>query len=107
MQMSVQEFHKIIWRLLGGFNSYFSIISYADTSPLDPIELCSTITSAIGESNGIDAVDEFGQTPLHRAALRGATVCCMHLIQRGADINRQDDNGNTPLGMTVFEKHER
>ena len=88
------------------YDLFINILRFADTSSIDPIELCTTITNAI-ESNGIDAVDEFGQTPLHRAALRGASVCCMHLIQRGANINRKDDNGNTPMGMAVFEKHER
>ena len=47
---------------------------------MDPIELVTTLTSAM-KGVDIDVYDQFGQTPLHRAALRGATVSCMHLLQ--------------------------
>jgi ankyrin repeat protein len=47
---------------------------------MDPIELVSTLTQAM-KSVDINHQDEFGETTLHRAALRGATVCAMHLLQ--------------------------
>ncbi len=56
--------------------------SYSDVARLDPIDLCTTLTSAM-KGNMIDHRDAFGQTPLHRAAIRGAGVCCMHLLQVG------------------------
>ena len=55
----------------------------------------------------IDEPDSFGQTPLHRSALRGAGVCCVHLIQKSARIDAVDHEGNTPIGLSVQAGHER
>ena len=79
---------------------------HSDSSKVDPIEMCTTLTSVM-ETNGIDEADEFGKTPLHCAAMRGATVCCMHLISKGAVINARDGDGNTALALAVKHKHER
>ena len=49
-------------------------------SPLDPIELCSVLTDNM-KNKELDVQDENGQTPLHLAAKRGATICCVHLLQ--------------------------
>lgn len=43
----------------------------------------------------IDAVDQFGRTPLHRAARHPAMVA--FLIRRGANVNVADVFGRTPL----------
>lgn len=49
----------------------------------------------------IDTPDVKGQTPLHAASMQGAMICCMHLVERGADINRLDVDGNSPLSLAV------
>ena len=46
----------------------------------DPIELLSLVTAAM-EDQRIDEVDAYGNAPLHLAAMRGATICCIHLLQ--------------------------
>ena len=79
---------------------------HLNNSKIDPIELCTTLTSVM-ETNGIDEADEFGQTPLHRAAIRGASVCCMHLISKGAAIDARDGEGNTALALAAKNRHER
>ncbi|XP_029642629.1 poly [ADP-ribose] polymerase tankyrase isoform X2 [Octopus sinensis] len=71
----------------------------------EPIELVQLLTSAMRYSQ-IDLTDFFGQTPLHRAACRGATICCRHLVKLHADINRKDNSGNTPLAYAVRHHHD-
>ena len=52
----------------------------------DPISVVSLLCEAMAEQ-GKDAKtqvnhqDNFGQTSLHRAALRGATICSLNLLQ--------------------------
>lgn len=72
----------------------------------DPIELTALLTAGMSGEE-VDTADVFGRTPLHEAASRGAMICCMHLVQRGANINRQDSDGNTPLSLAVKEGHNR
>ena len=51
---------------------------------MDPVELCSTLTSAAAADKKrsiINHTDKFGLTPLHLAARRGAGVCAVYLIQ--------------------------
>lgn len=48
-----------------------------------------------------------GHTPLHIAALNGYWQLSRYLAVQGADINAQDDDGNTPLYLTIlFAKPE-
>ena len=51
-----------------------------DTSQVDPIELCSVLVTAMADKD-IDDPDINGQSPLHRAAFRGATISCAILMQ--------------------------
>lgn len=78
---------------------------FCATSQLDPVELCSVLTKAMRDQQ-IDEIDKFSQTPLHLAANRGATICCVHLLQRKAEVNRRDKEGNTPLSLAVNKGHD-
>ena len=58
------------------------VFSHKDTSSIDPVELCACLTSAVDRRRSVtDHADQFGHTPLHLAARRGAGVCAIHLIQ--------------------------
>ena len=50
------------------------------TRQMDPVESYSIFASAM-KYQQLDVVDEFGRSSLHYAACRGATVCCMLLVQ--------------------------
>ncbi|CAH1779903.1 unnamed protein product [Owenia fusiformis] len=74
-------------------------------SMIDPIEICSMLLTAM-KNVDVDAVDNFGQMALHRAAHRGATVCCMLLVQKGSPVDVPDLDGNTPLAHSVLAVHD-
>ncbi|XP_067678954.1 poly [ADP-ribose] polymerase tankyrase-like isoform X2 [Haliotis asinina] len=78
---------------------------HKDSSQSDPVELCRMVASNM-KAGDINIQDKFGCTPLHRAAFRGAKICCMYLMQMGADVNLKCVLGNTPLTMAVKGKHD-
>ncbi|KAJ7388962.1 hypothetical protein OS493_034598, partial [Desmophyllum pertusum] len=52
----------------------------------DPISVVSLLCEAMSEQGKdvkaqVNHQDKFGQTPFHRAALRGATICALNLLQ--------------------------
>jgi ankyrin repeat protein len=47
--------------------------------------------------NSVTAVDEFGRTPLHYAAVEGDLASVRRLVRDGADVNAQDKQGWSPL----------
>src|SRR6218665_1329209 len=68
--------HLLLWLM--------SLKRHTVVSPMDPVELCSTLTSSTNKpSSMVNYGDQFGLTPLHVAARRGAGVCCLHLIKVG------------------------
>ncbi|ORV15353.1 ankyrin repeat domain-containing protein [Mycobacterium celatum] len=50
----------------------------------------------------VDAVDDDGRTPLHRAIDLGAQDLAVFLVSIGADVNLRDRWGNTPLWRAVY-----
>ncbi|KAM9979763.1 hypothetical protein ACTFIZ_006024 [Dictyostelium cf. discoideum] len=69
----------------------------------DPVQVVSSLCSF--ETIQIDKPDKFGRSPLFYACQHGSTVSALLLIQRKADINRVDEDGNTPLAITLLFKH--
>lgn len=55
--------------------------------------------------NLLNAKDIFGNTALHCAAARGHTDVVQVLIEKGADVDLQDGNGETPLMHAVAQGH--
>ncbi|XP_078675989.1 poly [ADP-ribose] polymerase tankyrase-like isoform X2 [Branchiostoma floridae x Branchiostoma belcheri] len=84
--------------------AFVKIKDHQNKTAIDPIEVTTTLTVAMN-GQGIDTADEFGQTPLHRAAFRGATICCLHLVEKGANIDKKDLEGNSPLSLAVKGGH--
>lgn len=49
------------------------------------------------KQNNINIVDHNGYTILHWAAIKGLDGVVNSLLQNGADVNRKDKTGKTPL----------
>ncbi len=65
--------------------AFVKIGRHGDSSRTDPIEVCSMLVDKMG-GRGVDHRDAFGRSPLHYAARRGATVCCLLLLKHGAQV---------------------
>lgn len=52
----------------------------------------------------IDVTDADGRTPLHHACAREKTLVIKLLIERGADIHAEDNNGDTPLHRAMKDR---
>jgi ankyrin repeat protein len=46
-----------------------------------------------------------GRTPLMLAAFRGDTAAVVNLLERGADVNARDKDGDTALMFAAFRGH--
>ncbi|KAL9986739.1 hypothetical protein ACROYT_G000926 [Oculina patagonica] len=84
---------------------------HRDYSMSDPISVVSLLCEAMAEQGKdvkaqVNHQDNFGQTPLHRAALRGATICSLNLLQKGASLEIKDNDDNTPLSLALREGHD-
>lgn len=53
--------------------------------------------AALTKAGRLDIRDEEGLTPLHRAVERGHLAAAALLLDKGADVNARDPEGNTPL----------
>src|SRR6056300_309557 len=53
----------------------------------------------------VNAANDEGDTPLHRAAQYGHTQTAIALIERGADVNATDYDEATPLHLAVQYGH--
>ncbi|KAI9345692.1 ankyrin repeat-containing domain protein [Obelidium mucronatum] len=69
----------------------------------DPVEIVDFLAT-LPEIQS-DVVDKFGRTPLHYAALIGASSCTNALLKSGVNLDRPDKDGNTPLQLSLLGEH--
>jgi len=70
-----------------------NFLHHASSKP----EILSYLLAQDKENIALDAVNKDGQTPLVKAVLEGNTEAVKLLLDKGADVNLADKNGNTPL----------
>ncbi|XP_022105519.1 tankyrase-like protein [Acanthaster planci] len=81
--------------------AFVKMKKHRDSTQTDPIEIVMVLLEAM-KGQQVDTQDKFGQTPLHWAAYRGATISAMNIAERIKDFNVKDNNGNTPLAMAAL-----
>lgn len=64
------------------------------------------LISAIDQGSPVDLTDAHGNTLLMLAAYHGHAALVEALAQRGADVNRQNDRGQSPLAGAVFKRSD-
>lgn len=70
-----------------------------DVSHIDPVE---TVTSLCGQKGcDVTIVDHWKSTPLHYAAQRGAQICALTLLNKNSNTEVKDEDGNTPLAISL------
>lgn len=72
-------------------------------SPLHWADTRETIELLIANRADVEAVNKKGETPLHIAAVAGATEQLQTLLAHGANIHAQDAHGRTPLQVAQQE----
>ena len=53
----------------------------------------------------VDTKNNYGNTPLHQAAINGHSDVVQHLLDRGAGIDTKDNDGVTPLRLAEGKGH--
>ena len=83
--------------------AFVKIKDWKSNHQIDPIETVSSLCGCKGLQ--MDVADKWLKTPLHYASQRGASVCAVYLINRGASYEKKDIYGNTPLGVGLLNGH--
>jgi ankyrin repeat protein len=83
--------------------AFVKIKNWNNYSQIDPIETVSSLCGRPGLE--IEVADKWHKTPLHYAAQRGATICTLYILQRGANLESKDIYGNSVLGISILRKH--
>lgn len=84
--------------LIGAQEDIHKAVQQGDAAAVQ--ELLTTNPALVNQKN------EYGQTPLHTALLRGKTEIAGLLIAQGADVNAGSNSNITPLMLAVFFGHK-
>lgn len=79
---------------------FIKINGDSQISCIDPIEDLSTLLDV--KDIDVKVKDVFGNTPLHYASQRGATICAMSLINVGSDVLVKNNEQNTSLAYAII-----
>jgi ankyrin repeat protein len=91
-------------------STVFSLLSNAAESTKSTAALLDAIIwrnvqaveQAITNGADVNAKNNYGETPLHKAASLDSSETVELLIQKGAEVDAKDDGGATPLHRAVL-----
>lgn len=72
-----------------------------NTSPAKRARALEAIKSIVAMGVDVNAVNEDGETAMHKAAFTGATNIVQFLADNGANIDARNSNGETPWSMAL------
>eukprot|EP00795_Rhopilema_esculentum_P008747 gene8747-14770_t len=80
-----------------------------ETSMIDPISIvrliCDHAETKSVHTSVLSHKDNRQRTVMHYAALRGASISCLHMLKHGALANGVDEDGNTPVALALRSGH--
>lgn len=84
---------------------YFGKDYEKSSTVIDPVEILTVVIKQM-ENKFLDEQDLAGFTPLHYAAVRGATIACMLLVSNKCCIFKSDNMGNTPISSGIYYERQ-
>eukprot|EP00562_Extubocellulus_spinifer_P004889 CAMPEP_0178535442 /NCGR_PEP_ID=MMETSP0696-20121128/35547_1 /TAXON_ID=265572 /ORGANISM="Extubocellulus spinifer, Strain CCMP396" /LENGTH=149 /DNA_ID=CAMNT_0020167581 /DNA_START=406 /DNA_END=856 /DNA_ORIENTATION=- len=65
------------------------------------------VRSLLRRGANIHAVDKWGETPLHKASIKGHDEVAKMLLDAGANVNAANNDGATPLHAASANGHDK
>lgn len=84
---------------MGHLSSYFEDKNQIRST--DRLHWLDTLLELVFQGSDINAVDSYGQTPLHLAAHNGLPDAVNVLLQRNASLENKNEHGETPLEVAI------
>jgi len=82
------------------FNQY--LFAAVRRGQMDSVDILLSKRSSMLIGANLNAIDEFGHTPLYIAIKRGHLMTARRLINLGANVELRDINGLTPLAISAY-----
>jgi ankyrin repeat protein len=72
-----------------------------NTSPAKRARALEAVKAIVAMGVDVNAVNEDGETAMHKAAFTGATNVVQYLADNGAEVDVRNNNGETPWSMSL------